>query len=87
MPGSLTVFITSSTSGIEFALTERYLAVDHTVIVSGRREDRLEAIKEAHPSIHTIAGDVSSAQNGVKLYEEVISNFPDVNVLVNNAGI
>ncbi|PGM57825.1 short-chain dehydrogenase [Bacillus sp. AFS053548] len=57
------------------------------VIVTGRRENILENAKEKFPDLITHVGDLSSESERVSLFEWVTKNYPEVNVLVNNAGI
>lgn len=81
------VLITGSSSGIGLALAERFANAGSKVIVSGRREDRLQQIKSQHPSIEFIVANVQTAQGRVALFEEATKRFPNLNVLINNAGI
>ncbi|MGA7159684.1 MAG: SDR family NAD(P)-dependent oxidoreductase [Bacteroidota bacterium] len=85
--GSHTVFITGGASGIGFALAQRFLSAGSDVIVCGRREEKLQEVKQKYPSLHIHACDVSQATNRVSLFEWVTQEFPKVNILVNNAGI
>ena len=82
-----TVLVTGSTSGIGLALAENFLQAGNTVIVTGRRAERLEEIKLKYPQIVTIISDVSKEDSRVQLFETVTKQFPNLNILVNNAGI
>ncbi|MDF7810845.1 SDR family NAD(P)-dependent oxidoreductase [Hymenobacter sp. YC55] len=82
-----TVLITGGASGIGFALAERFIKAGSTVIVCGRRADKLEEAKQKLPGLHTRVCDVGVAAERVALLAWVRSEFPTVNVLVNNAGI
>eukprot|EP01027_Heterolobosea_sp_BB2_P020535 GEZU01029299.1.p1 GENE.GEZU01029299.1~~GEZU01029299.1.p1 ORF type:complete len:270 (-),score=81.55 GEZU01029299.1:29-838(-) len=82
-----TVLITGGASGIGLALAERFLKAGNQVIICGRREDKLNEAKQRYPEIHTRACDVSSALDRKALAEWVAKEFPNLNVLVNNAGI
>lgn len=82
-----TVLITGGTSGIGLAFAEEFLKEGSRVIITGRREDRLEAIKNNLPGIITRVSDVSDAAQRTGLAEWVLQNFPDTNMLINNAGI
>jgi uncharacterized oxidoreductase len=57
------------------------------VIVCGRREDRLAALKAKYPFIITKVCDISSEEQREALCSWALANFPELNVLVNNAGV
>jgi uncharacterized oxidoreductase len=80
-----TVLITGGASGIGLALATRLLAAGHKVIVAGRRADVLESAKSQ--GLLTVQGDVSTDEGRIALATKVIADYPDVNVLINNAGI
>lgn len=82
-----TVLITGGASGIGLALAERFLKAGNKVIICGRREDKLREAQQQFPELHTRVCDVSSETDRVALFEGVSKEFPDLNVLVNNAGI
>ena len=82
-----TILITGGASGIGFALAERFAAAGSKVIVCGRREDQLEKARSEIPGLHTIQCDVSEESQRTALVKRVTREFPQLNVLVNNAGI
>ena len=82
-----TVFVTGGGSGIGFGLAKRFAEKGNKVIICGRRADQLELAKKQVPSLEIVVGDVSSETERIRIAHEVIGKFPDVNVLVNNAGI
>jgi uncharacterized oxidoreductase len=82
-----TILITGGTSGIGLALAQELKHRENTVIVCGRREDRLNEITVNHPGIITRQCDVADEKQRVELVEWLVTNYPDVNVLINNAGI
>lgn len=81
------ILITGGASGIGLGLTERFLVENNTVIICGRRESLLAQIKEKHPSLITRVCDLAIESERISLYEWVAENHPDLQVLVNNAGI
>jgi uncharacterized oxidoreductase len=81
------VLITGGSSGIGFALAERFLRAGSTVVICGRREEKLCEAKAKHPALHTRVCDVADEDARIALYESVTHDFPTLNVLVNNAGI
>ncbi|MFP7168927.1 SDR family oxidoreductase [Terribacillus sp. 7520-G] len=82
-----TVLITGGASGIGFAFAERFIKAGSKVIVCGRREAKLQEAKEKYPDLITRVADVSSETDRIELFDWVTENHPEVNVLVNNAGI
>lgn len=82
-----TILITGATSGFGLAFAEQFLHDGNTVIICGRRADRLADIKSKHPGIITRQCDVTEELERKSLYEWAISNYPALNVLINNAGI
>ncbi len=82
-----TVLITGGASGIGYALAEKFLAAGNTVILCGRREEKLREAKAKHPGVHTRVCDVASSEDRVALAVWAGKEFPDLNVLINNAGI
>jgi uncharacterized oxidoreductase len=79
--------ITGGTSGIGLALAREFLKRDNTVIVTGRDLGKLQQAKAALPKLHTIQSDVSDARAIAQLHAQVTREFPELNVIVNNAGI
>ena len=82
-----TILITGGASGIGLALAWRFYGRGNVVIVCGRREDALAGAKQKMPGIHTRVCDVANAGEREELIRWATSEFPDLNVLVNNAGI
>ena len=82
-----TILITGGATGIGFALAEAFVRAGNEVIVCARTEDNLILAKEKLPQLHTRRCDLSKEKEWTNLHDWVIANFPDANVLVNNAGI
>jgi uncharacterized oxidoreductase len=86
-PSGNTIFITGGGSGIGGALAQRFADLGNSVIVAGRRLDKLREIIDGRTNITAIALDVEDASNIERVASEVIKGHPDLNILVNNAGI
>ncbi|HEX8424678.1 SDR family oxidoreductase [Hymenobacter sp.] len=82
-----TVLITGGASGIGFALAERFVKAGSTVIICGRRADKLQEAQRKLPGLITRVCDIAVAAERVALLAWVRTEVPTVNVLVNNAGI
>jgi uncharacterized oxidoreductase len=82
-----TILITGGGSGIGLAFAERFIKAGNKVIISGRREHVLQHAKEKFPSLITRVCDLNIESERVALFDWVTTNYPEVNVLVNNAGI
>ncbi|WP_431791427.1 SDR family oxidoreductase [Microbacterium paraoxydans] len=82
-----TIFIPGATSGIGLALALRLQERGNTVIVGGRREDRLAAIADAHPELHTVRIDTADPASISEAAAAVLAAHPTLNVLVTMAGI
>lgn len=81
------ILVTGGASGIGLGLTERFIQENNTVIICGRREATLQEVKDKFPSVITKVCDLSLEADRVELYNWVSEHHPDLNVLVNNAGI
>ncbi len=82
-----TVLITGGTSGIGLEFASQLLALGNTVLITGRDPQRLEAAGKQLSGVHTFVCDVSDPSAVQQLYETVSTQFPGLNVLINNAGI
>jgi uncharacterized oxidoreductase len=85
--GGNTMLITGGTSGIGLGLALRFHAAGNQVIIAGRRKDLLGEIAAEHPGIATVHLDVADSTSIAAAFDEVTRRFPDLNVLINNAGI
>jgi short-subunit dehydrogenase involved in D-alanine esterification of teichoic acids len=82
-----TILITGSTAGIGLGLAIRFHQAGNKVIIAGRRTTLLKQITAEHPGIEAIELDVADAKSIVQASELVAARYPDLNVVINNAGI
>lgn len=82
-----TVLITGGATGIGYGLTEMFLNAGSKVIICGRRQTALAKAKELRPELITRVCDVANVTERIELAKWACSEFSNLNVLVNNAGI
>jgi uncharacterized oxidoreductase len=82
-----TVLVTGGASGIGLAIAQRFLGAGSQVIICGRRQDKLDAAQAVHPDLRTRVADIAAESQRTALRDWAVREFPDLNVLVNNAGI
>ncbi len=82
-----TILVTGGTSGIGRALAEAFHARGNRVIVAGRRRDLIDEITGANQGMAGIVLDVRDPLSMDQAVGRLREEFPDLDVLVNNAGI
>jgi uncharacterized oxidoreductase len=81
------ILITGGASGIGLAMAERFIKENNQVIICGRRSSLLEEAYAKLPSIVIRQCDLTIIEERESLYKWIAEDHPDVNVLVNNAGV
>jgi uncharacterized oxidoreductase len=82
-----TILITGGGGGIGAELAHRFAEADNQVIIAGRSRESLSRAAARHRSIDTATVDVGAAADVDRFATEVVERFPQLNVLINNAGI
>src|SRR5207247_10583804 len=82
-----TILITGGAGGIGYELTKQLTALGNTILITGRDQAKMDHAKAAFPKIHAFRSDVSDPKAIATLYEEVTKQFPELNILINNADI
>jgi uncharacterized oxidoreductase len=82
-----TILITGGSAGIGLAFALKFLDLGNQVIVTGRRQAVLDEVKAKHPKLHIIKSDVANQAQIIALAARVKTDFPRLDVLMNNAGI
>jgi NADP-dependent 3-hydroxy acid dehydrogenase YdfG len=87
-PNGLTVFVTGATAGFGTAVVRRFAEAGSRVIATGRRGDRLAALKkEIGSRCHTLEFDVQDRAAVEAAVKSLPEPFSRVNVVVANAGL
>lgn len=84
--------ITGATSGIGEACARRYAREGYRLILTGRREDRLEALSAALQDeygcdILSLCFDVRERESSQAMLENLPEEWADIDILINNAGL
>jgi uncharacterized oxidoreductase len=82
-----TVLITGGGSGIGFAIAEHFIRAGSNVIICGRRKEKLNEAKSRYPQLQTRVCDVGNPAERTSLFDWIIKTNPNLNMLINNAGI
>jgi uncharacterized oxidoreductase len=82
-----TILITGGSAGIGLAFALKFMELGNEVIVTGRRRTVLDEVKAKYPKLHVIQSDVANPAQIAALASRVKANFPQLDVLMNNAGI
>ncbi len=87
-----TAVITGASSGIGLEFARLFAADGYDLIVSARRAERLQQLadelgKSHGATVHIIQMDLAKPYTGEALWHAISAIEPDIDVLVNNAGI
>lgn len=83
-----TILVTGATSGFGKATAELLARKGARLIVTGRRQDRLQALKAAlGGAVHTLAFDMRDLPAMENAIASLPQEFQAIDVLVNNAGL
>ena len=84
--------ITGATSGIEEATAKKLASIGYDIIITGRRNDRLEKLSldlkfEFKVDVLSLNFDVRRNEEVTKHLSSLSGKWKDIDVLVNNAGL
>lgn len=82
-----TILVTGGGSGIGLALAQRWHDAGNKVIVTGRNAAKLDAAIAGRPNMSAMSLDVTDAGAIASFAKDIVAKHPELNVLVNNAGI
>lgn len=87
------IIVTGGNRGIGKAIAKNLLQEGHQVVITARNMEQGQvAVEElkgvtGNPKISLLHGDLSSIQSCEDLTQKIKSEHPDINVLINNAGV
>ena len=81
------ILITGATGGIGKALVKKFVSLEGSVLATGTKTEKLEALKKEFSNIKILKFDISDHLKIEEFVENVSSQLNGLDVLVNNAGI
>jgi uncharacterized oxidoreductase len=82
-----TILVTGGGSGIGLALAQRWHDAGNKIIITGRNAAKLDAAIAGRANMTAVALDVTDPDAIAAFATDIVARYPDLNVLVNNAGI
>ncbi|MCU7616920.1 SDR family NAD(P)-dependent oxidoreductase [Chryseobacterium sp. PBS4-4] len=82
-----TILITGGTSGMGLEFVKQLTKIGANIIITGRNLEALYETKSLFPNVHTFQSDVSNPKDIEDLFHNVTTLFPDLNIIINNAGM
>lgn len=83
-----TALVTGASGGIGEAIARAFHAAGATVALSGRQQDKLEAVAASlGDRAHVLPCDLASREQVGKLVDDAIAKLGRLDILVNNAGL
>lgn len=82
-----TVLITGGSQGIGLALAKKLARMGNLVIAAGRDAKKLESARKEVPELATYPCDISREEERMSLAAKLSKQYPNLSILINNAGI
>ena len=81
-----TVLVTGGSAGIGFEIAKLFAEKGNQVIITGRNKEKLELAASSLEHTTAIQSDISNAAEVDSLVEKIKTAFPQLNMVINNAG-
>lgn len=81
-----TIFISGGSAGIGLAIARKLNEAGNNIIINGRSEERLQNALNELPGAIAIQGDLAIESERIRIAQELKSNHPGTNIIINNAG-
>ena len=84
----MNILIFGATSGIGRAIAKLYVSKGHQVAITGRRQEKLDEIKNEHPDLYfTINHDIRKTDETEEVIKKTHKHFGKIDLIIVNAGI
>ncbi len=81
------ILITGATGGIGGALVKKFISLGGTVVGTGTKQEKLDALKKNYPDLKIKKFDLAEHSGIEKFIESAISEMGGLDILINNAGV
>ncbi len=83
-----TAIVFGATSGIGKAITELLIKDGYKVAITGRRLEKLEALKNQYPNqIYIAQNDIQKVDEVEKIIHEIVLEFENIDLIVQSSGV
>ncbi len=82
-----TILLTGGTSGIGLELLRQFYNEGNKLIVASSNPENLNNLHKEFPKVSTVVCDLANPKSLRKLLEHCLNTYPEINILINNAGI
>lgn len=82
-----TILITGGGTGIGFSIAKKLSGKGNSIVLAGRREDKLKEAAAQLPNTSYVVADVTKEADVENLVLQVKKQFGGLDILVNNAGV
>ena len=82
-----TILLTGGTSGIGLELLRKFYSLNNKIIVASSNPENLNNLRTEFPHVSTVVCDLGDTRSVKELLEHCLNTYPELNILINNAGI